>query len=450
MKRARLTLAMLLGLLALGGLVIGASAGNPYTFDGAPATPQSFAAPDLDIQIHSREPGTWPNASGLQPMTADHGTDCAAPPATHPLDGDYGSHVFQCGNHVMTSMNADGYGEIVLTPAELLDFSQGGTVSFDLSTLRESMRDWVDLWITPWSQNLTLPFDEGDVDLQGAPQSGVHIRMDQFNGQTVFRGYVNGTELADCWWCTIDQYLPNGESAAQRQTFRLTLSQTHVRFEMLASGTATGVVWVDADTAPLGFTQGVVQLAHHDYNPTKDGAGIPATWHWDNLSVSPAVPFAMDHAVGRDADPGSPMVTFDSPAPANAWLRFTAIGTVTVDGVPITRQVSSGHPEHMSSYFIPIAQGTQSVTLGFAADSWYAGPFIAQDFSIWAQQGSATPTATATVAPPTATPTRTPTTAPTPTRTPTPTPVVTYRCQRQSGNGSFTTVWTRAGGGSCP
>jgi hypothetical protein len=54
-----------------------------------------------------------------------------------------------------------------------------------------------------------------------------------------------------------------------------------------------------------------------------------------------------------------------------------------------------------------------------------------------------TPTPTVTPVPPTATATMTPT----PTNTPTP---VTYRCQRRNPNGTYTTVWVRPGGGSCP
>lgn len=48
---------------------------------------------------------------------------------------------------------------------------------------------------------------------------------------------------------------------------------------------------------------------------------------------------------------------------------------------------------------------------------------------------TATPTATATVGPATPTPTSTP---------------ATYRCQRRNANGSWTTVWSQVGGGSCP
>ena len=65
---------------------------------------------------------------------------------------------------------------------------------------------------------------------------------------------------------------------------------------------------------------------------------------------------------------------------------------------------------------------------------------------------------TPTPVPPTSTPTNTPQATNTPTMTPTPGPATptatatprTYRCQVRNPNGSYTTVWTRTGGGSCP
>ena len=84
-----------------------------------------------------------------------------------------------------------------------------------------------------------------------------------------------------------------------------------------------------------------------------------------------------------------------------------------------TKQAFLGHPEHAASYFVSIPAGTQSVSLKFSADSWYQGPFIAQDFAIWAKGGTTTPppVPTATSVPPTQAPTKTPVP---PTKTPVP------------------------------
>ena len=78
---------------------------------------------------------------------------------------------------------------------------------------------------------------------------------------------------------------------------------------------AYNLVWVDADIAPLNWSQGVVQLNQRTYNPNKacdfDGTCGPNTWHWDNVSVSPAAPFTILRASRRFVDETtSPEVTF--------------------------------------------------------------------------------------------------------------------------------------------
>ena len=40
------------------------------------------------------------------------------------------------------------------------------------------MRDWIDLWVTPFNENLQLPLEDWLPDLQGPPKDSVHIRMD--------------------------------------------------------------------------------------------------------------------------------------------------------------------------------------------------------------------------------------------------------------------------------
>ena len=60
-----------------------------------------------------------------------------------------------------------------------------------------------------------------------------------------------------------------------------------------------------------------------NYNPTKDNAGVPATWHWDEFNLSPSVPFTMIKSPTRIVEDETP-VHFNAPAPANAYLRFSA------------------------------------------------------------------------------------------------------------------------------
>lgn len=429
------------------------------TFDGSPASPlpvtSGFTEPDgtvWDIQIHSRDRESW---FALPAIAAQHGADCAPPPATHP-NTSYEGSVFQCRDHVMTAINGSaGYAAIYLTPNRLLDFSGGGSVTFDLSLERASTRDWWDVLITPFGDNLALPLlsnlSQG-VDLQGAPRNTIHIGTDNGEGSPVLTVVRNGVEQSyGSSGVPANANVPaDVNQAATRVPFKLTIGGGRIKFERLAAGTVPAVTFVDV-AASVPFMSGVVQFGHHSYTPTKDGAGVPGTWHWDNLTLTPSTPFTMIKADRRYTTGGA--VNFDAPAPEGSYLRFSAICKVRVNGALVARAADYDrwgvgyHPEHMSSYFVPIAAGTMQVTFGFADDGWYTTGLgcIAKDVSIWSQaQGQSDPTAT-----PTATPTNTPTLTPVATATNTPTSAV-YRCQRRNPNGTWTTVWNKPGGGSCP
>jgi hypothetical protein len=373
------------------------------TFDGEPANPKAWNSAIWDIQVHSRDQETWLN---LESMQAGHGLNCEPPPATHLFSGAYADAVFQCHNHVMTAINAGGYGEIYLTPNRMIDFSSGEAIlRFDMSTLRTSPRDWVDLWITPINENLALPIDF-NVDLAGAPKDSIHIRMD-FGDVGVFKGEIyrnfQSTALRAASRINYEQVLT--PSAQVRSTFELHVSRTHIKFGLPNSN----LWWIDTSIADPGWNTGIVQLGHHSYNPTKDCSSstlvcLPDTWHWDNVSINPAIPFNIIKADRRYVLKGdaSNVVTFNSPAPANAFLRFSGIGTIEVsfNGGPFQPAVKAQssalpgigdyHPEHMSNYWTSIPQGTHTVGFRFSNDDWYTTSYemIAKDFAIWSLGGN--------------------------------------------------------------
>lgn len=484
----------------IGGLLAGAAivavaaviamqapAAPPSTFDGTPATPQAFTQleqTEWDVQVHSRDAARW---FTLEAINAQHGADCSAPPASHP-NTSYEGSVYICANHLMTAINASGYGVIYLTPNQLFDFSNGGSITFDISTERMSVRDWWDVQITPWDQNLALPLlsdlSQG-VDLQSFPADMISIATDNGEGSPVLKVVRNGSvQSYQAGWAvsppSAGVTAPN--QAATRQTFKFTVGNGRMKFERLASATAPALTFWDV-AATANFTSGIVQLGHHSYTPTKDGAGVPATWHWDNFHISPATEFTMVKAEQRYMQGGT--VTFQSPAPANSYLRFAAVCSVRIDGNLVTRQPTSYrwgqsyNAGHQSSYFVPIAEGTESVGITFSPDDWYSGPCIAKDFSIWSLSSPSnptpaptstptqtvfvpSPTATAThTASPTATATVTPSATATPSPTPTPvpptaTPTATatsspQACRAQVRNGFFwSTVYTGTMvGGEC-
>jgi len=361
-------------------------------FTGQPTGPVSVCGvEDWDLQVHSRDANTWYR---LEAMDAQHGHDCGPPPASHPQGGSYANALYQCRDHVMTAINAAGYGMIYLTPNHLIDFSNGEAVlRFDLSTLQMSNRDWVDIWISPWDDNLALPLDGWLPDGQGEPRNGIHIRMDNLGGGVGFRVEVSRdgvvSKLRNATEAPYQSVL--SPSATARSTFELRISKDHLKFGLPVQG----LWWIDTPMPALSYSLGVVQLGHHAYNPTKAEGGVPATWHWDNVEIRPARKFTIVRAVQRYADTKSALVSFPAPAGSEAMLRFAAIGAVEVSfdsgatwSVPerqdgVSQIAGQDHEEHFSSYWSPAPAGATSVQFKFSKDDWYGGPFMAKDISFW-------------------------------------------------------------------
>jgi hypothetical protein len=162
----------------------------------------------------------------------------------------------------MTAIKADGYGVIYLTPPALLDWSQGeATLRWDMSTQRGSIRDWVDVWLTPYADHLNLPL-EGDFvpDLAGSPPTFLHLQMGAFNGESTWTltALQNGvtTNLGPSWgftWPSIEATVQSagGPSAVRRDTFELRVRDGHVTVGMPGFNLARGRV-VSAGYLALG------------------------------------------------------------------------------------------------------------------------------------------------------------------------------------------------------
>jgi hypothetical protein len=285
----------------------------------------------------------------------------------------------------------------------MLDFATGtATVKFDLSTTRTSPRDWVDLWVTPFEGQMELQADDWTPDLQGGPRDSLHIRMDKSGGGgfSIFRGttIVSGvtTDLNTNFWTGYETFLV--PSASRRDTFQLDISSTHVRFGM----PTYNFWWIDTDIAPLKFTSGIVQLGHHSYTPEKAcetnspelrcGAN---TWHWDNVSISPATPFTMIHADQIVLGASNASASFPSAAPDGAHLRFAAMASsmrVSFDGgaswQPAEMQAHTvkSADEHAKSFWTPIPKGATGVT--FSGGAWYGRPWSVRDVSVFASDNN--------------------------------------------------------------
>jgi hypothetical protein len=413
------------------------------TVDGAPATPTAWTSPNWDISVHSRNADTWQH---LETMHAMHGPDCGAPPATHQTNS-YEDSVFQCRNHLMTALKAEGYGVTYLTPNHLVDFSNGeAVISFDISTLRTSRRDFWDVWITPYEDHLQLPLETSFPDLQGPPRNSIKFTLTSENtisGQifrnfepVLFPSWPNDTITHNWWQGYQTIFTPD---AARRDKVEIRLSRTRIKVGF----PAYNFWYIDTEIPALDFTTGVVQFGHHSYNPEKDCgvANTPGpdgqcranTWHWDNFSISPARPFSIVKSTRRSADAMSPGIEFAAPAPANAKLRFVAIGTniqVRFDNggwQPAVKQAQVRADEgHFTNYWMDVPAGTTRVE--FSGGGWWGGSWAVRDASFWTRDAVAAPPPdpTTTTAPTATAPATVPTTAaPTTTATTIPTTVPT-------------------------
>ncbi len=353
------------------------------TFNGNPLSPQPWNPAHWDVTVHSRDVNTWYQ---LEAMQAEHGHDCSPAPATHTINS-YEEAVFLCRDHVMTAINASGYGVIYLTPNHMVDFSGGAaTVRFDVTTFRSSSRDWIDLWVSPYEDHLQLPLDIV-VDLSGPPRNAIQVRMDwaaNVFDLVIYRNFV--PTVIKGALTPYDHFLT--PSSVRRDTFELQISRTHIKFGM----PAYNFYWLNTSIADLGWDRGVVQFGHHSYNPTKDCTGPcrPGTWHWDNVVINPARPFTIIPAQQRYADRDAPVVTLAAPAPPDARLRFAGIGPnlqVRFDGGAWQNAQVQAHDtsyfkdEHFRSYWMPIPPGVTQIE--FRGDQWWGADWHVRDISVW-------------------------------------------------------------------
>jgi hypothetical protein len=370
-----------------------------------PSMPQRWLPTNFDVQIHTRDMQSDPN--GNDAHNADHGAACEAPPATHPISS-WQESVFICHNHVMTSIKSGGYGLITLTPDHMADWSGGPvTIGFSVSTFHSDPRDWITVDVSPFSEQLALPFNEGEVDLQGMPAHYVELETDAFNGRTQWKAVEGPSRFCGSFcgldagqeWPTFNEQTGIAASKAVRTPFQFIFDAHSYKFLVAPNAPAGAgkVILSGSWPQPLTFTQGVVQFSHDSCNPDKCDTGVidsttcePTTWHWSDFSISSAVPYTLLRPIDLpvvSAPVGE--IAFAQPAPANSYLKFAGIGSIQVsyDGgktyAPAQKppmDASLYHEEHFTNYLTPVPAGAKSVKI--KVDGGWFGPGQARDFSI--------------------------------------------------------------------
>jgi hypothetical protein len=407
------TLPALFAALLLGPIMtspapaVAASADFNFNWTGKPAVPQPWvpgAVNDWDL-IETNDQPTDNLAGHFKPMPAAHGSDCSAPPAVHPINSFNPDAAYICNNHMMTSASDS---EVFFSPARMVDFSNGtAKVTWQVSTSRTSDRDWWDVWLSPFSENRVVPTADQPA-FNGPPQDAVHVIMTGQDGCSPHQAYGPRAGTAFMYdiyqggakvqqggsGACMENALPGGISAKVRATFELDISRTHVKFHM-PDGTPD-VVWVDANTN-LSFDRAVIVWGHHSYDPGKtcgySGICGPNTWHWSNVSISPAIPFTMlrPNGVASVHNGVQTTVTLPQAAPSNAFLRFAAIGhiQISLDGGPFQPPRLQGDgpgPGTTNSYFTPIPAGTRTIKFTGSGPTGSSWPWWVEDVSVWSTE----------------------------------------------------------------
>ena len=346
----------------------------------------------MTVSTNSRVGST---RDSLASMAADHGPDCAGPPAKHTITK-YEDAQFRCRNHMMTAISAgpdhlDNYAVSMFSPNAILDFSAGeAVIQFDVSTLRRSKRDWFEVWITPYSDLQRIPVQDHP-SMQGPPKNGIVVALKSFTDTGSFDVEVhrnfNETHIdGPVEWIGYEDFLT--PSATVRSTFEIRLTQDHVVVGMPHEP----FYWISEDIpGGLPFDKGVVQFGHNSYDVFDcDGCSVgPNTWHWDNIYLAPAEPITALSANRRHVDNSSAsFVTFDAPAPADSQLQFTGIGfnlEVSFDNgaswqPAVTQHNREQHHWRYKNYSMDVPKGTTRVD--FRGDNPYDGHWQIQDISI--------------------------------------------------------------------
>jgi len=375
------------------------------TFDGEPAVPEPWIDENWDVSVHLRDQDVLYN---MFEMEAHHGPNCEGPPATHTITA-YEDTVYTCRNHMMTALYGvsqyGGYGLIYFTPNRLLDTSSDFSIHFDMSTFRANQqRDWIDVWLTPYEQNLQLAIHEFEPDLQGPPQTAVQFRLDVQNRLEIYL-HRNGTETK----LSPDVYTEYSDLITPSKMMRSTFVIAVFSEKLYVGMPDLGLWWYERDVPDFmrgeQWAETVVQFGHHSYTPDKmcefleNSADCgPNTYHWDNVILWPTEPFEMVHASPKlITNSTNNVLTLDRPAPAGAKIRFAGVGDtlelsfdneVTWQNA-ILQDAPSGQDRYFfRSYWMDIPAGTEKIA--FRGTDWTffgvtGGEWAVRDATVWAK-----------------------------------------------------------------
>lgn len=339
-KHARRCFHGLSAVAVLGALILSCAAraqdwAFEETFDGDPAAPSQALLPRsfeyvATHRTHPKEMFTRPYPA----FPADHATDCTGPnPAISPLPQrelfttqtsnslNPDPSFFICKNHMMSSMGqVDPYSNSLFWPRQEFDFSNGGTLEFDVNINEgHTIRSWWEVLIAPRDQ----------IRFSAAPlQSAVDETYPRDRIVLDFRGDVRQIRvgkdaIAPEGWIVEDRQFGQYDYLDWRDLYPddPALVDRRIRRTMRIRLEGDTIVWgiknedgvfdefSVAVPGGLPFTRGIVQFKTHAYTPYKLGNQSFYTFHWDNIRFSGPVrqPYTAYHAddvvyLQRDGD----------------------------------------------------------------------------------------------------------------------------------------------------
>lgn len=325
------------------------------TFTASPAGPQSVMnRPDLLPRWFAQPvmQGTYGWDFAPEPMHAQHSAECGAPPAAHMIST-YQESVYQCKDHIMTAINPPSAGTasgiVTMTPNHMVDLSTGeAIIRVDVSTKSPTTGDWWEIWITPWDDQLIAPTDHW-LHHAGSPREAIQLQVRDFSdgskrwAHQTYKNYamqipefVGDGTLA--FWKGKDFRALVPVSDTRRDLYEVRVSKSHVKLFVKSPVINNELRLVDEFDIPGGFNAdaAVVQFLESNYEPELGGkigcsgdpcpvVGEPATWHWDSIEISPAIPYKLIGVNEYQIWSGSTSknLTFREAAPANARMLFS-------------------------------------------------------------------------------------------------------------------------------
>ncbi|MEM7799170.1 MAG: hypothetical protein AAF633_08275 [Chloroflexota bacterium] len=279
------------------------------TFDGHPSSPSQDALPrNFNYVITHRSHPQEHFTKEFGPYPADHDDNCAGPnPEVVPLpqhmiisdhkssNSDPDDSFFICHNHMMTAIGeVAAYSVSAFWPRQEFDFSDGGTLEFDVNINRgHTFRHWFEVMIVPRDQ---VRFGAGPVDSpidETYPEDRIVM---EFRRNT--RGIKVGTgAIAPEGWLVNErdfgQYdynywyaeYPDDPAVGDRRirrTMRIRLEGESVIWGIEKEDGTFDEYAVDVPGG-LPFDRGLVLFKTHSYTPSKDRNVDDFTFHWDNI-----------------------------------------------------------------------------------------------------------------------------------------------------------------------